>query len=849
VTVTRIRLDNGLTILCEELHAAPVVAMQAWVHVGSADESDEIAGIAHVHEHMLFKGTSRRGVGEIARSVEGSGGEINAWTSFDQTVYHLVLESHELETGLDILADALSSSTFDAGELRREIEVVVEEIKRADDNPSRRVANALFALAFREHPYRRPVIGTTEAIRALTRERILDFYGRHYRPSAITLVLVGDFVTDEAVAEVRRAFGHWRVATGVPAAARPVEAEQGELRAKVMREPVKEARIAVAWHVPGLEHADIPAIDALSVILGHGESSRLYVETRRRRELVNDVYAYAYTPRDPGLMMLGAGCRSENLEPALASLLDQTYRLRHELVANEELEKAKVVILSEAAYQRETVQGQARKLGFFEVVAGDYAFEPAYYERLAALTPLQLREAARRHLNEHPSVVVQVPEEAGAVTETGVAALCQQAFARAQAPVWRRRARGPLDVTRVDLTNGACVLVRCEPGPVVAMRALALGGLRWESEANQGISHLFASLWGQATESLSPEAFAAAAARLGGHVSAFAGRNTIGIRGEFIQERASAGLELFVDAMLSRTIDPTDLERERAVVLERIRNREDNPAVVAFDLFARALFPHHPYGLRSIGTEETVQRLTFRDLLAYAEQYASGDKLVLAVVGDVDVDETIDLILGRLGRASSPALPPVPPPEAPPEVPRRERYPLDRKQAHVIVGAMGTTVEREDRYALEVLTTVLGGQSGRLFLDLRDRQSLAYAVSASSLEGLDPGHVMIHVGTSPDKVEQALAGVYGHLDRLRQEPVPAEELTRAQQYLVGTHSIDLQRAGARAMLMALGERFGLGYDQYTRYVAAVRAVTAADVQAVAERYLAPRLLVEAIVGP
>jgi zinc protease len=146
-----------------------------------------------------------------------------------------------------------------------------------------------------------------------------------------------------------------------------------------------------------------------------------------------------------------------------------------------------------------------------------------------------------------------------------------------------------------------------------------------------------------------------------------------------------------------------------------------------------------------------------------------------------------------------------------------------------------------DKYVFEVMTTILSGQSGRLFLDLRDKQSLAYTVSASSVEALDPGYVYVYMATSPDKLSQALRGLYGHLDRLRNERVPEVELQRALRYLVGTHSIDLQRGGARAMMMALGERFGLGYDQYTRYVE--------DIRRVAQAYLDPQQLVQVVVGP
>src|SRR5258708_5698735 len=173
-------LPTGLTVVLQPSHASRVVGFQAWVAVGSADEPPELAGIAHVFEHMLFKGTARRGVGQIAQEVEAAGGEINAWTSFDQTVYHLVLASRFFDTGLDILSDALQSSSFDPSELERELKVVLEEVKQGEDNPSRVATQALFGAAFTRHPYRRPVIGYTKPVKSVTRERLPDCF---HRPS------------------------------------------------------------------------------------------------------------------------------------------------------------------------------------------------------------------------------------------------------------------------------------------------------------------------------------------------------------------------------------------------------------------------------------------------------------------------------------------------------------------------------------------------------------------------------------------------------------------------------------------------------------------------------------------
>ncbi len=542
--VVRKRFSNGLTLLCEEMHDAPVVALQAWVNVGSADETSEQMGLAHLHEHMLFKGTQNRGVGEIARVVEAAGGEINAWTSFDETVYHVVMAAGELETGIDILADAIQRSTFDAEELTREIEVVLEEIRRSDDTPSRRIAQAMFSLAYEQHPYRRPVLGYDRTVRGFNRDSMVAFYKQHYRPERVTFVATGDFSTEHLEKLVQKHFGDWRVAEGGKHQPRAEESPQKSVRTKILAEDVKEARLALSWHGPAFSSPDLAAMDALAVILGHGDSSRLYEALHRQHSLVNDVYAYAYTPRDPGLLMVGAGLRHQNIAAAMQHLLDQVYHLRHALVPASELEKAKVLILSESAYQRETVQGQARKLGFFETVGGDHAAEQTYLAQVKALAPEDLRRVAAAYLDDKPCVVLQVSqEEKDGPQETTLGDWVMQSWQSAQAAAdARARIRSSTrgGVQRLTLPGGAVLLLREEDSPIVSIRAVGYGGQRWEHADNAGLAHLFCCIWGLATTHRPAAALAEHVAMLGGSISAFAGRNTVGLRGDFLAEKSVA---------------------------------------------------------------------------------------------------------------------------------------------------------------------------------------------------------------------------------------------------------------------------------------------------------------------
>ncbi|MFQ5894061.1 MAG: M16 family metallopeptidase, partial [Nitrospinota bacterium] len=343
-----LELPNGLKVILRENHAAPVVALQAWVRVGSAQESDEQAGMAHVLEHMLFKGTERRGVGQLVRAVESRGGSFNAFTSYDHTVYHVEMASRDLAVGIEVLADAIQRSTLDREELRKETQVILEEFKRARDRPSRELYRRLLEKAFRVHPYRRPVIGYEETFKTFTRPALMAFYRRWYRPEKTFLVIVGDIDVPAVTALVKRHFGSREWTVGEPLGHElPPEPPQERFRAVVFRYPAAKARFAVGFHIPRASDPSVHALDALAFILGRGQSSRLFRRVKEDQQLVHEVSGYAMTPRDPGLFVSTAVLDPSNLERALPAVMTELFRLAGEGPTDDELEKAKMNLVSE----------------------------------------------------------------------------------------------------------------------------------------------------------------------------------------------------------------------------------------------------------------------------------------------------------------------------------------------------------------------------------------------------------------------------------------------------------------------------------------------------------------------
>ena len=500
----RFQLKNGMTVILKENHSAPVVALQVWVKVGSADETDDEAGMCHLIEHMLFKGTERREAGKIAYEVESSGGEINAYTSFDQTVYHIVMASRFLDLGLDILSDAIRNPSFDLTELEREKEVILEEIKRGEDNPMVRLSQSLFSTSYRSHAYRRPIIGFEDTVKGFKRENLLDFHSKWYIPGNIVLVAVGDIDPDLAYSQMKQIFQDFHSEERARGS-RVQELSQEGIRSEVLFDNIMEGYMNVAFHVPGINHKDLYALDVLSFILGHGESSRLFRKVKDEKGLVHYISTYYFIPKEPGLFVINGTMDTIHSKEALAATLGETYRLRHEEVTEDELEKAKLNIESEFIYASETVEGQARQLGSFEVIAENIAFAKHYTERISRVRSQDVMRVARKYLtNKNLTAVFLLPFEG----DDHINQETIQEIANKEETALRRRysnlrARKEGEVQKKILKNGMTCLVREDhTSPIVAMRAAFLGGLRFEKKRVNGVNNFIAEMITKGTKNL-----------------------------------------------------------------------------------------------------------------------------------------------------------------------------------------------------------------------------------------------------------------------------------------------------------------------------------------------------------
>jgi len=846
----KVTLENGLTVILKEDHSASVAAIQVWVKTGSANETEQEAGITHLIEHMIFKGTPSRKMGEIAKTIEASGGHINAYTSFDRTVYYVEIASSHFGTGLDVLLDAVQHSLFDEKELAKEKEVVLEEYRRSLDIPERQLGKAVMALSYKKHYYGRPIIGYEETIRSFDRQAILKYMDKWYVPENIVIVAVGDFDSDSALEKVRALVKHFPEKP-LHQFKSPVEPPQTALRKTVKKDRVKQAYMELLWHIPSIGQEEIYSLDLLEVILGHGRSSRLYNRMKMDANLVYSVDAGTYALKDPGVFSIDATLGPEKIQEAFAGIGEEMRRIIQEPVSQSELTKAKTIAEASFVFDLEDMSGQARTLGFFQTMTGSMDNADNYLERLKQVTAEDILRVARSCFNpENLTVGVLMPSDADfPMDDQAIAGLFRVSDVEPAKSVLSGETGNMGEM--VAFKNGMRVIIKENNRlPEVSFSAVLLGGTRLEGPGKWGISNFTAQMLTRGTKKRSASEIASTVESWAGSLSAFSGRNSLGVSGKFLSQDIYGGLELMADVVLNPDFPEEEMEKVREDILAGIRAKEDRPMAQLFDLFYKTLYLSYPYGHPQSGTMETIRAITKSDVKKWYRKICMPSNFVLAVVGDVKREQIISFIetLFETFAVSEKTLPLV---EPEPALAKVRKVHLNRPgaQTHIVAGYLGVDFRSRDDAAMALVKTALSGQGGSLFYNLRDKQSLAYAVTAFRRPGLETGAFGVYLGCDPSKVTIAKKAIFEELKKIRENGIGDEELKDAKNYLLGNMQINSQTNGSKAMQMALNELYGLGFDHYTRYLEEIREVTLEDVKKAVEKVIAPDRYVLVTVGP
>lgn len=847
----RITLKNGLTIILKEDHSAPVAAVQVWVKTGSANETPKEAGITHQIEHMIFKGTPTRNTGEIARTIETSGGKINAYTSFDRTVYYVEIDSARFDTALDVLLDAVQHSLFDPEELKKEKEVVLEEYRRSLDIPENQLSWAMMALSYQKHPYGRPIIGYEETILSFDREMILKYMDKWYTPQNMVVVAVGDFEAAKALESIKKRVRNFPERTGAKPS-RPVEPPQTELRKTIKNARVQQVYLDLCWHIPALTHEDIYALDMLEVILGKGKTSRLYQALKMKTNLVYHVSAGAYALADPSLFSVDATLHPKKLDQALAAIGREISEVTHTPVTPSELSKAKTMAEAAFVFDMEDMAGQARTLGFFQTMTGNMDNADAYLSKIKQVTADDILRVSQTYLvPENLSIGLMAPEGEKINLETDmVMSLFKGTPPKAQ-PQEKLSARTENTTEIHVLKNGMRVIIKENNRlPEVSILGVFLGGKRLEKIGQWGISGFVAKMLTRGTKKRTADNIAATVESWAGSLKGFSGRNSLGVSGKFLSKDLYAGLELLSDLILHVDFPSREIEKVREDILAAIKAKKDRPTAQLFELFYKTLYPHYPYGHPETGTPETISHITRNDLKTWYESIRIPSNFVLAIVGDLKRDQLIPYLetLFEPFQPSTRTLPTIKP-EPPLTDPGKAHLKRPGAQTHLSVGYLGTDLKSNNNAPMALVDTALSGMGGRLFQRLRDKQSLAYSITAFRSPGLETGAFGVYLACDPEKLAQAQKAVFHELSILREEGLTDEELAAAKRYFLGNLKIGMQTNGSQAMQMALDELYGLGYDHMPQYIQKIESVTRDDINRAVKDIILPEGYILVTVGP
>lgn len=833
-SVERVVLPNGLTLIVKPDHSAALASVQVWVKTGSVHEGDHLgAGLSHYLEHMLFKGTTRRAGREISATVQSHGGYINAYTTFDRTVYYIDLPSEHTEVAVDILADAVLNSTLPADEVAREKDVILREIAMTRDDPDNRLWDTLFSVAFREHPYRQPIIGHREVFAAVSREDLLAYYRARYVPNNLVVVVVGDVDAAAVRAMVEKHFGSAPRARLAPVLV-PAEPAQLAPRADHRFEEVEIVRGVLAWPIPGLAHADSPALDALAMVLGNGDSSILWQEIREKAGLVHSIDASAWNPGTSGLFCITYTCAAEKRAAAVAAIHQVLARAARGGFSPAQLRKVVRQMVVGEINARKTMSGQASRLGAAEVVVGDLDHSRSYFAQLGRVTPAAVRAVLRRYLDLSRCNEVSLSPLA---SRPGVVATPTATTARA-------------DFSEVPLENGARILLQRDARlPNLHLRVLMQGGPLFEDPAARGATALLATMLTKDTRKRSAAEVAAYIESAGGSFYGFSGNNSLGFAIEVLPSDLDRALSVLDEALHAPAFKAATLVTEREAQVAALQQDDDDVVAFARRRLRARFFGTYPLALDAHGRVESVAGLTVAHLRALRARLCVGGNIVLSVAGDFEARTLLPRlrkILGRLPREVQPvaSLAWAGPAEVGDFV---EQQP--REQAVVLQAFPGPAVHSDDFYVGEVADEIFSGMASRLFERVREEKGLAYFVRSGRVTGLGAGMFYFMAGTAPGKEAEVLAEIDAEVRRMQAGGVEAAELLRSQVRLKAGRRQALQTNGARAMQAGLNALQGQPINDWKNYDARVDAVTVEALAAFALRHFKVGARTQLVVRP
>ncbi len=820
------KLPNGQTIVIYPIKDNPIVTIDTWIKTGSINENDTNNGVAHFLEHLFFKGTKAHPTGEFDRILESKGAIVNAATSKDFTHYYITIPSEYFDIAMELHSDMLLNPQIPRKELEKERKVVLEEIAKDGNTPSRKVYDNLNDMMYTKHPYKRKVIGTADIIGTIRREEILEYFHNFYAPSNMVTLVVGDVEPDKAISKIQQSFNQeYKKPTNMHyKKENPLQTQ----KRKIDYTDTQTGYMMIGFRGVNITDKETFALDVLSEILGGGKSSRLYRDIKEQKGLAFSISASNGSYRDDGIFYISANFTPTSLEKLEKSIFEEIRNIQKYGITDEELQRAKNIIVQDTYYSRESTSNISSELGYIMALSNSSELYDNYVDGIKQVTAEQVVNAAKKYLGVNKSAVsIVLPktmENADQIKET-----------KTHSATKISEHNG---ITKYQIDNGTTLLVNPnQNNDIIAMSIIAKGGEFLEGIAGEG--RLASAVMTKGTKKYSAQELAQLMDENGIIIEPACGEDFFVINVQTTTAQLDKTMEILDEIINNATFDDYEIEKKRSEILNKIRQRRDVPMNVALENFKTIIFEGSVYSHSNKVLEKTLPTIQREDIVKYYNKILDSKNVVVSINGNVDPQKMITEFGSILKDREVPEVNfknySVTKATAPKTV---QETIEDLKTSWLFIGWQTSGVQnKKDFVTLKVINTILGsGMSSRLFRNLREQDGLAYQLGSSYSPQMLAGTFFAYIGTNPETLDYSREKILKEIEKLKMEFVSDTELQDAKDRLKGSFIIAMETNSEKASNIGVFETYGFGYDFLNEYIKMIDEVTASDIISVANKY-------------
>ncbi len=823
------KLDNGQTVVIQEEHNNPIVTIDTWIRTGSVDENDTNNGVSHFLEHLFFKGTKAHPAGEFDKLLESKGAVINAATSKDFTHYYIVIPSKFFDLALSLHADMLLNPQIPRKELEKERKVVLEEISRNESNPDRKLYKNLTSLMYTNHPYKREVIGTSDIIETIRREEILEYYNAHYAPSNMVTVIVGDVNTDEVLKKISQNF-----------ISEPRKIEKNTYkREKLLTEKktytekadVNSGYMLIGFRGVPITDNDTYALDVLATILGDGRSSKLYQSIKENKQLAYSIGASNSSLRDDGIFYVNAQFTPGNVEKVEKAVLAEIDQIKKYGVTEKDLAIGKSIIEKDTYYARESVSNIATSLGYTLTLTDNPDYYRNYLDNIKKVTVNDVKRVANKYLSENKAAVsILLPKDDNCEVKTSCATVLNEPILNEQSDNYKNYTLG---------NSAKLLLTENDANDILAVEILIKGGEFLENIP--GTAMLTAGLMKQGTDKYTSAELAKLLDENGIKINFSSVSDYFVISLLTTKSKETLALEILDEIVNHPKFDDYEFEKKKTEILQKIKQSEDQPLVLAVDELKSLIYANSVYGNSNVILEKSLPQITQNDVKEFYNKLLNPKNIIISVNGKIN-EQLLKDSFSKMFVYSS---------EKPAfeyntvSIPQLNCYKEnfihkpELKTSWIVIGWRTDGIMNEKDYAVfEVIDTILGsGMSSRLFRNIREQEGLAYQLGSSYSPKIKSGIFLTYIGTNPNTVKYSKAKILEEIERIKKEFVSEKELRDAKDRISGAYIIGLETNAEKAMMTAYDELIGKKLYRGGDYLKLIDSVTVSDIIDTANKYL------------